>query len=62
MRLYEVSCKQCGWKGQRYVEEADVQHFIGHRCRECLKRDPASTKLFDVKELIFNLSSFGRKE
>lgn len=60
MRLYRVSCPRCGWKGQRMVEEADAGKFRGHRCRVCLARDPASTQLFKVEEVIVNLDSKGR--
>jgi hypothetical protein len=60
MRLYFLSCDGCGWKHPEPVDEATADHFRGHRCRECLRRDPRSTQLFTVKEVIVNLDSTGR--
>lgn len=60
MRLYRVSCKRCGWKAQRMIEEQDKGKFEGHRCRVCRGRDPQSQQKFHVEEVIVNLDSKGR--
>ena len=59
MKLYRVSCIRCGWRANRLIDENDSKQFIGHRCRVCLERDPASTQTFKVRELVYDVSPDG---
>jgi len=60
MRLYWVSCMQCRWQAGYPLDEEQVKHFQGHRCRVCLEKNPASTQLFSVREVITSTKGGGR--
>lgn len=36
MKLYDIRCKQCGWKAPLPVDEETATEMCKHRCRICL--------------------------
>lgn len=43
MKMYRLSCPQCGWKAQMLVTEDVARKFTAESCRDCKQRKrPAS--------------------
>ncbi len=59
MRIFYAYCDSCGWSSDQPLTEAQAEELVKHRCRACLKADPASQVRFKVRDIISNIPKGG---
>jgi hypothetical protein len=52
MRLYDISCKQCGYKLEIPVDENAAKQIVKHRCRECMAAERPDSRFTATEHIV----------